>query len=200
MKTRRPDEHVYFLKPVGMEGPIKIGWSIAPPKRLLEFAVWSPFPLELIGSVPGGFEDEQYLHQCFFDLHSHREWFFATTLLKSTVAKIIVAGTVDCVRSTLFPSGSIRKKVRQPRSAEWRAWWSYACKVRNGTRKLSVRTSEEAIIYSEPSDIEIMLRQIERDKRLPTAAEIARLDDFLANITTQSVEHRYPCINRKVAA
>lgn len=35
--------HVYFIKPIGMDGPIKIGCSDKPARRLITLAAWSPF-------------------------------------------------------------------------------------------------------------------------------------------------------------
>ena len=47
----RQQRYVYFIKPVGMEGPIKIGCSIMPTERLEGLAVWSPFPLEIVAAI-----------------------------------------------------------------------------------------------------------------------------------------------------
>jgi hypothetical protein len=59
--------YVYFIKPVGMDGPIKIGCSNIPEHRLVSLSMWSPFPLEIIGKTPGNLKDEGFLHRCFSD-------------------------------------------------------------------------------------------------------------------------------------
>jgi hypothetical protein len=97
---------VYFLKPVGMAGPIKIGCSCVPEERLSVLAAWSPIDLELIGSVVGTFQDERWLHRCFADAHHRREWFLATPKLVAAIDAILSAGTVDAVRAELKPVGT----------------------------------------------------------------------------------------------
>lgn len=66
---------VYFLRPVGMKGPIKIGYSDQPKRRLKEMMMWSPIPLELFAVVPGDRGLEGSLHRAFRDAKSHWEWF-----------------------------------------------------------------------------------------------------------------------------
>lgn len=58
-----------------MEGPIKIGFSDQPERRLNELMMWSPFPLELVAMVPGDRTLEGMLHRAFSDAKSHWEWF-----------------------------------------------------------------------------------------------------------------------------
>jgi len=68
-------QQVYFLKPVGHAGPIKIGVSNNADGRLATYAAWSPLPLELLATVPGSFALERNLHEVFAHAHSHLEWF-----------------------------------------------------------------------------------------------------------------------------
>lgn len=56
---------VYFLKPVGMDGPIKIGCSEYPQRRLLNLMAWSPFPLELLAQIDGDESVERRFHAAF---------------------------------------------------------------------------------------------------------------------------------------
>ncbi|HEX2753662.1 MAG TPA: GIY-YIG nuclease family protein [Alphaproteobacteria bacterium] len=98
--------YVYFIKPTAYSGPIKIGCSKWPDNRLSDILAWSPIPLEILGSVPGDFSDERYLHRCFADAHSHKEWFHPTPKLKATIQTILLAGTVDVVRGDLKPVGT----------------------------------------------------------------------------------------------
>jgi hypothetical protein len=123
---------VYFVKPVGMEGPIKIGCSTWPEGRILSLATWSPFPLELIGAVPGNYRDEAFLHRCFADLHTHREWFRTSPALREAIEAAIAAGGVDVLRARLAPKGNIRGyAVKRPRSAEQKLCASYSHRVRH---------------------------------------------------------------------
>lgn len=103
----------YFFRPV-VGGAIKIGWSHWPAERMLSYACWSPFPLEMMGSVCGPHSEEQFLHDCFFEIHSHCEWFRETPFLVEIIQKILAAGTVDAVHGLISPQGSVRGKVRGP--------------------------------------------------------------------------------------
>ena len=79
---------VYFIRPAGMPGPIKIGFSESPTGRLMQLGTWSPFPLELIATTPGTRELEANIHACFADDWSHREWFFPSRRLVEFVGKL----------------------------------------------------------------------------------------------------------------
>lgn len=67
--------YVYFLRPVGKCGPVKIGVSRAPQQRLERYSAWSPYRLEIAATIKGGRELEQRFHSQFSFLHSHGEWF-----------------------------------------------------------------------------------------------------------------------------
>lgn len=105
---------IYFIRPKGMPGPIKIGLSSKVDQRAEALSVWSPWPLEIIGTVPGTWADEQYLHSCFHDHRSHGEWFKETPELISAVAEVIAAGHVD--RAKLHPQTDNPRR-RKPRAA-----------------------------------------------------------------------------------
>ena len=68
---------------VDMEGPIKIGVSTNVGLRQRTFDEHSPWPVELIGSIPGGYELEGELHKRFADyrIRYNREWFYPNTEL-----------------------------------------------------------------------------------------------------------------------
>lgn len=86
---------IYFFKPVGMDGPIKIGCSRQPGNRLLYLARWSPFPLECIGSVLGDIVFERAIHRKFAELHSHEEWFQATPDLSDFIRTAMSVSRID---------------------------------------------------------------------------------------------------------
>jgi hypothetical protein len=88
------EARVYFIKPVGQDGPIKIGCSRWPDRRLSEVMLWSPVELEIVASFGGGFKMERRFHAAFFNDHSHREWFRPSAALIETIASIN-AGTFD---------------------------------------------------------------------------------------------------------
>lgn len=199
--------HVYFLKPIGLDGPIKIGHSMNPKSRLETLAIWSPWPLEIIGSVPGRIQDEQYLHRCFLDCHSHYEWFRSTPLLRHTIATIIAAGRVDPAQLSLTEKGSVRKKTRRVinLTPARRLYLSWAARIRAAERRLYGDPERR---HHAPADVQAIInawsgnRYMNIKQRDPTLAEIARLEDFLANAAAQCVTHEtlYPETRKRGAA
>ncbi len=87
-------EHVYFIRPVGMDGPVKIGCSISPRGRKSDLSQWSPFPLEIAAQIPGDFRLERRFHAMFNDDHKTREWFDWSPEL-GAVIEAVAAGTFD---------------------------------------------------------------------------------------------------------
>src|SRR3546814_4084305 len=49
-------KRVYFIRPIGQAGPVKIGCSVGPNKRRHELETWSPVPLEIVDEIDGGFD------------------------------------------------------------------------------------------------------------------------------------------------
>jgi len=96
------DRYIYFIKPVGKRGPIKIGSSYSPADRLKQIQRDWLDKLELIGFVPGFVPDEINLHYRFARhrqrIHSHREWFNACDEIETAVRRIIEIG---CMPSNL---------------------------------------------------------------------------------------------------
>jgi hypothetical protein len=121
---------VYFIKPVGFDGPIKIGCSALPVSRRDALAHWSPFPLEILAEIEGGLSLERRFHYHFHAWHEHREWFTATPELLTAIAAIN-AGTFDVSSLTETPTGSgWRARHQQPStngkqaSLTRRAYWA----------------------------------------------------------------------------
>lgn len=100
--------HVYFIKPIGIPGPVKIGHSSVPLIRLAQIEVWSPLPLEIIGVVAGDLRMEGGLHALLREHHSHGEWFRPTKPVLSTI-DCILSGRFDW--TTLPPPVDIRSKA-----------------------------------------------------------------------------------------
>lgn len=66
---------VYFIKPIGFDGPIKIGCSISPDGRRDTLQTWCPFPLEIVAEIEGDTKLERRFHLMFDDTCKGREWF-----------------------------------------------------------------------------------------------------------------------------
>lgn len=66
---------IYFIKPVGVAGPVKIGFSLKPDQRLRGLQAGSPLALEIVALMPGTLREEWRVHEDLSDSHSHGEWF-----------------------------------------------------------------------------------------------------------------------------
>lgn len=113
-------KRVYFIKPIGMDGPIKIGCSIAPDRRRSSLELWSPFPLEIVAEYEGGNAIERRFHAMFASDHVHHEWFNRTDRLVGVI-KAIKAGTFDL--ESLPPPQQLPRKAKDLSyiTPEWRA-------------------------------------------------------------------------------
>lgn len=92
------EEYVYFIRPIGMLGPVKIGCSYLPTARLQMMSRWSPYPLEIVATIPGGPLLERNIHECLADAYSHREWFLPTPAVLALVDGLIAGKSVgECI-------------------------------------------------------------------------------------------------------
>lgn len=105
--------YVYFMRPVGQEGPIKIGYSIRPRHRLTDIAQWSPLRLELFLTIDGDLELERNIQDCFADCHSHREWFHASPRLVKALKDIEAGVPVDQAIDLTKRMGKVRNLKMQ---------------------------------------------------------------------------------------
>ncbi len=104
-------KRVYFIKPIGMDGPVKIGCSSSPNGRRKALETWSPFPLEVVAEIDGDFGVERQFHVMFNDLARGREWFDISSELQTTI-DAIKAGTFEL---DSLPIGGVVKDFRKPR-------------------------------------------------------------------------------------
>lgn len=86
--------YVYFLRPVGAEGPVKIGCSVAPYDRLTSYQKFAPVPLEMVALIKGGLDLERRFHAAFADHHSHHEWFLEAPAITAAI-QAVNAGAFD---------------------------------------------------------------------------------------------------------
>lgn len=96
-------KRVYFIKPVGMDGPIKIGCSEQVEKRLSHLTR-KRRPLEIAATIPGDYFVERQFHTLFREDHIGKEWFFWTAEMGEVIAAIN-AGTFDL---TSLPAEPVR--------------------------------------------------------------------------------------------
>lgn len=103
----RAPKYIYFLKPVGMVGPIKIGSSAFVNDRITQISAWSPFPLELVYSEIGLPIVERTLHRHFAEYHSHLEWFHPGHRLLAALERMKAGEKIADAVDLTVKSGSI---------------------------------------------------------------------------------------------
>lgn len=101
---------IYFIRPCGQDGPIKIGCSVSPEKRLKAMLVWSPLKLEIVHTMPGDLELEREIHDRLLRSHSHGEWFHATPEILQLIADLLSGTSIGDAIDLDSPAGSIRFK------------------------------------------------------------------------------------------
>lgn len=74
---------VYFIR---SGEAVKIGMSKDVPGRFRALRTMSPLPLELLGVIPGGRDEEAQLHRQWAGQRLHGEWFKATPELIGHIA------------------------------------------------------------------------------------------------------------------
>lgn len=133
--------YVYFIRPVGMRGPIKVGSSQSPEGRRGTLATWSPFPLEIIAQIEGNSLLERRFHAYFKDTYERREWFGWSPLFDETVAAIN-AGTFD-IAALPDPARIGKIHFRRKRwSTESRTAASYIHRLRHARNKYGLLPRE----------------------------------------------------------
>lgn len=102
--------HVYFIRPEGERGPVKIGCSFYVETRFDTFQTWSPVTLELAATIKGDAVLERRFHALFMADFWRGEWFNASDRMDAVI-EAVRAGTFDV--STLPPPASV------PRKRDW---------------------------------------------------------------------------------
>lgn len=176
-------KYVYFIKPIGMDGPIKIGCSGAPKNRLLSLSYWSPFPLEILATAPGGGNEECLLHRCFSDHHTHHEWFHSSPGLRCLIERIIAGASINDACAELTAKKPIRNQKRPIRTPDRELFLTYGHRIRAAMKK--IRCSDGS--YYQPSDVSEIMNNWRCDRTkdhlpiIPTDEQFRRLEDFIAD-------------------
>lgn len=165
------DRFVYFIRPVGQEGPVKIGCSAAPQRRVEDLAVWSPYPLEVAAASPGSLKIERQLHNIFRADHSHREWFRASPKLSALIEAVAGGATVaEAIDLSDAPDGILGRRWTEEHSKR-RSYHTmlYFADVKNGGNR--------------PRDIELIMDRWSESRghpyRYPSDEEFQRLDSYI---------------------
>lgn len=79
--------YIYFIQSE-IGGPIKIGITVHPRKRLKEMQAVNPFELRFVALQRGTFFEEKQYHKQFANQRLHGEWFGPSQKLSDLVKKI----------------------------------------------------------------------------------------------------------------
>ena len=172
---------VYFIRPIGMRGPVKIGCSGLPPSRLSTLMTWSPFPLEIVVAVEGDSSLERRLHGIFAASHTHREWFKQSGELEALIGELQRGRPIgDCIdlNAPLLP---FREKTTSYMTDEWRRRNSYTHRLRWAFDKHRKAGGKNWI---QPDDTRLILRRWSHDDQMPTDAEFQRLESVISDPAT----------------
>lgn len=192
MNGQRP-QVVYFAKPIGFPGPIKIGCTCWPEQRVKDLSVWSPFPIELLAVIPGTFLLERNLHDCFADVHSHREWFQPSDKLLSGIEALIAGKPIEQAFDLSARVGRITKKRG---GGQWspcmRLGMSWGGKLRHAENEAREIRGQPMWI---PKEIDDLITDIKGGKAFPlTAEQEVRLQAIVADPATHMLtrSQRFP--------
>jgi hypothetical protein len=182
---------IYFIRPAGANGPTKIGYSGVPEDRLETLAAWSPVLLEVVAKVPGSFDLERNIHQCFADLHSHKEWFRSDARIDAVVAALNSGKSITEAMDLTDRRGSIKSFKQMDPDARQRQRYS----MRLSWAQRRARTGSH--YFTLPEDVATIIARwrgygagyYATTKVSPSAAEIARLDEVLSDPAKHLVAH-----------
>lgn len=128
-------KRVYFIKPVGMQGPVKVGCSISPDGRRASLETWSPFSLEIIAEIEGDHDLERRFHGRFIPSHRSREWFDWSPDIQAVI-EAVNAGTFDT--GDLPAPVEVCKRMKgqkRPRTPDQRLQQSYSLRAASLVRR-----------------------------------------------------------------
>jgi Meiotically up-regulated gene 113 len=175
-------KRVYFMRPCGTEGPIKIGCSKDCDTRLRSVEIWSPVILELVATVPGEHREENILHQMFGEDRLHGEWFKHSPKLQSLIDYVVKAGKLPPLDYSLSPYASKRPSAMKRRAdpKETTSKSQMTARVRRAERRV---WTFQGIGELRPVEIDAIIRSYSGfDRSPPTAEDCATLEDYIAKL------------------
>lgn len=176
---------VYFLRPVGQDGPIKIGCSRTPHARLSTYMSWSPLDLEIVATVKGDLELEARLHSRFHAAHRRNEWFDPAPDLVAAVEALQRGEPIERAVDFAVDSGSIRKGKKRQISPEAKECAKWALRVANKTRWAGAKINDHLLVPGHISNIIQRWRgeyQRPETRIRPSAAEFEQLEKYVAGL------------------
>jgi hypothetical protein len=184
--------YVYFIKPVGQEGPIKIGHSIYPPERLAALQTWSPLELEIVCVIAGTRAVESAIHSRFAAWQARGEWFEATPNLRLLIAALKRGDKIEHLIDFSLWKGGLAKRAAR-RSPEAKVVGSYKVKIERARQYAS---GVRGRVVSVPAEIKAVLSSAggyRTPYRQLSDAERLKLDHFISDCrATPTLEQPAP--------
>lgn len=102
---------VYFCKPVGVAGPIKIGCTSYLEERINALMDWSPVDLELIVCIPGNLQLERKIQNLFVEAHIRKKWFHPVPDMLKGIEGLKAGVAVEHAFDLENPKARLRSKL-----------------------------------------------------------------------------------------
>jgi len=97
MRSGARQSFIYFIRPTGALGPVKIGCTHFIDDRLTHLMHWSPVPLEVVAIAPGDFRLERFIHNRFAAHRLHKEWFAECADLTAAIERVVAGEPLAAV-------------------------------------------------------------------------------------------------------
>ncbi len=172
------DRRVYFIKPEGMDGPVKIGCSTAPERRVSELNTWVPFRLELVACAPGEMDMEKRVHYLFAATRLRGEWFNASLALAAFIEHVAAHGALPDVPR--LPEKSVEPAELRPVDLDARRAKATATRLLNRAQVYAFGWWERPPFPPHIQKIKDRLPGGESDP--PSASEWAAIDEYCAEM------------------
>lgn len=177
---------VYFCKPVGLLGPIKVGCTTNSLERLQQLMSWSPVDLEIVASVPGDFRLERLIHSILSEHHIRHEWFHPCDALISGIVKLQAGHPIEVAFDLTAPKGSIAKKRA---GKVWTEWRKKLVSYNSRLRFASDRLDTDAEYFTFPDDVTRIINSWRRTSTV-SHQDIDRLNEVLAHPAAHFVRNK----------
>lgn len=106
-------DYVYFIRREDNVGPVKIGTTANPCKRLSGIQTGNPYKLKIIKTIKGGKNLERTLHNKFEQFRMEGEWFIPNPVLFQLIDSFLEENAEVTVSFTNKKIKSIRKNIRE---------------------------------------------------------------------------------------
>lgn len=111
-------DYVYFIRREDDSGPVKIGTTNDPYKRLLTVQTGNPYKLKIIKIIKGGKNLEKTLHNKFGKFRMEGEWFKPNPILFKFINSLEEINVEVTVSFTNKKIKNIRKKIRESKKQQ----------------------------------------------------------------------------------